>query len=404
MFSSSFAKNLLCTVAAISMLSSCGLIEKKTDTEPSHSWKADKNYNHKGEKEANLATVAFSQGDFKAAEEHIINALANNPRQPQALLVGALLYEQLGRTNRSRQYYEDLILINGDETTILGTNNMKPEKISEIAKKRLRLINVKQSELIIEDKDGAKVFNISEEASQKQGKSAMEEALFLREKKNINNTQAMTEANIKAVEILFTEEEKNVISRFLILKELAENDLITKEEFLKGRMSNVGGILPLSNTPPAYGIDNPVPSPDLIIERINVLKEAVESRAITPREFSAERNLIIEAILPPQPRQRMKPKAPAKDILTAAKDIRKLEVLSDLNLITSKEKAKEQSAIEKRLGISNSAPKVANVAQSVKVQATPETKEVVDTKIEIEESIQDIENIQPLVPDVSSPF
>lgn len=47
------------------------------------------------------------------------------------------------------------------------------------------------------------------------------------------------------------------------------------------------------------GVVKPVPSPDLILERIRALKEAVASRAITPREFSAERDLIIEAILPP---------------------------------------------------------------------------------------------------------
>lgn len=127
--------------------------------------------------------------------------------------------------------------------------------------------------------------------------------------------------------------------------------MITKDEFLNGRMANIGGLLPLTSTPPAYGIGAPVPSPDLILERINALKEAVEARAITPREFSAERNLIIEAVLPPHPRQRLKPKAPSKNILDAAKDIRKLEVIHDLGLITSKEKEKEQKAIEKYLGI-----------------------------------------------------
>lgn len=82
------------------------------------------------------------------------------------------------------------------------------------------------------------------------------------------------------------------------------------------------------------------------MERIKALKEAVASRAITPREFSAERDLIIEAILPPHPRQRLKNKAPSKNILDAAKDIRKLEVLYDLNLITSKEKEKSRKPLK----------------------------------------------------------
>ena len=148
----------------------------------------------------------------------------------------------------------------------------------------------------MEDKDGNKVFNISGEAAARQGKSALEEALFIREQTRAANNRAVSEADVKAVEVLFTPEEQNTVSRFLILKELAENDMVTKEEFLNGRMANLGGLLPLTNTPPAYGVVKPVPSPDLILERIRALKEAVASRAITPREFSAERDLIIEAI------------------------------------------------------------------------------------------------------------
>ena len=145
--------------------------------------------------------------------------------------------------------------------------------------------------------------------------------------------------------------------------------MITKDEFLSRRTANVGGLLPLTSTPPATGIDAPVPSPDLIIERINVLKDAVESRAITPREFSAERDVIIEALLPPNPRTRMKPKAPSKDILGAAKDLRKLEVIYDLNLITSKEKDAEKKAIERYLGINRAAPKTQTDTQAQQVAA-----------------------------------
>ena len=47
--------------------------------------------------------------------------------------------------------------------------------------------------------------------------------------------------------------------------------MVTKEEFLNGRMANLGGLLPLTNTPPAYGVVKPVPSPDLILERIRAL-------------------------------------------------------------------------------------------------------------------------------------
>ena len=193
----------------------------------------------------------------------------------------------------------------------------------------------------------------------------------------------------KAAEVLFSDEEQNMIARFLTLKELAEKDLITKEEFLNARATNVGALLPLTNTPPAFGIDRKVPSPDLIIERISILKEAVEARAITPREFSAERDLIIEALLPPQPRQRMRRKIPSKDVMSAAKDLRKLEVLSDLDLITSKEKTKEQQAIESFLGI-NSATRTPkqNLANQEKSVTLPE-KEIIETKIDVVTEIKE---------------
>lgn len=413
MFSRTIIKSILFTTVAAGLLSSCALFERSANGEPSHSWKEGKNYYSYGNTEANSATVAYSQGDFKTAETHVINALTNNPKHPQALMVGAMVYEQLARPNRARQYYEDLILVGGDETTILGSKDGKPHKMSEIAQQRLRLINMNQSEMIIEDKDGSKIFNISEEAAQRQGKSALEEALFIREQSRSLNNKAVSEADVKAVEVLFSDGEKNTISRFLILKELAENDMITKEEFLNGRMSNIGGILPLTNTPGAYGLEKSVPSPDLIVERINALKEAVEARAITPREFSAERNLIVEAILPPRPRQRMKPKAPSKDILSAAKDLRKIEVLYDLNLITSKEKEKEQKAIEKSLGMGAPvkpalpAPKIETPATvTPKVKASPvasEAPSMLEVEMQAEEIISASEP-QPLIPAVSSPF
>ena len=113
--------------------------------------------------------------------------------------------------------------------------------MTDVAKQRLRLINVKQSKLVIEDQNGVKIFNISTEAGKTQRRSAIEEALFLREKKNIADNRPSSAEELKAVEVLFNDQEQNIISRFLILKELAEKDLVTKEEFLNARNTNIGG-------------------------------------------------------------------------------------------------------------------------------------------------------------------
>ncbi len=391
-----FTGNFIKTAAGCAVLSllasSCALFDQQKTETPNHSWFKGESYGTAGASDAELATVAYSQGHFEEAENYVIQALTLNPRQPQALMVGALVYEKLGRLNRARQYYEDLIIVGGEETTILGTKDAIPERMSEIARQRLRYLNMKQSEILIENKDGIMTFNISKEAASRQGKSAIEEALFVKEQKLIASNQAASAADIKAAEVLFDDNEKNIISRFLIMKELAEKDLITKDEFLNGRMANIGGLLPLTSMPAASGIDSPVPSPDLIIERINSLKEAVESRAITPQEFSVERDMIVEAVLPPNPRQRMKPKAPAKDILSAAKDLRKIEVIHQLGLITKDEKDKEKAAVEKYLGINRAAPKTA---------AKPEAKSSTKTSSPVPEALvnkdeKPAENLIPL--------
>ena len=419
-FSAKNAKIALCSTLVASLLSSCAWFDNSANTAPNHSWEPGKNYGSKGQDDAELATMAYSQGNFEEAEKYVIQALEANPRQPQALMVGALVYEKLGRLNRARQYYEDLTIVGTETMTILGTKDSIPERMSDVARRRLRYLNMKQSEIIIEDNDGVMLFNISQDAAQRQGKSAIEEALFVREQKIIAENKASSDATVKAAELLFNDNEKNIISRFLTMNELAEKDLITQQEFLDARQANIGGLLPLTNIPPAEGVEAPVPSPDLIIERINSLKEALEARAITPQEYSAERNLIIEALLPPHPRQRLKPKAPAKDILSAAKDIRKLEVIQDLGLITQNEKDKEKTAIEKSLGLNNavtSTPSKQNVSVETKTPQEKDDKQSPKNLLNIKKENNELSSISSnsapettiireeiIVPEVSSPF
>ena len=398
---------LVSTALAAGLLSSCSFIESHTSPETYNAL----TFGDNGAKEATKATLAYSQGEFDKADEHVQMSLRQNPKNTQALMIGALTAEKTGRLNRARQYYEDIILVGSDEETVLGTEDMQPQKMVDVAKKRLRLLTINQSKLVIENADGTTSFSISEEAAKRQGRSALEEALFIREQKNAADNKAVTEADVKAVEVLFTPQEQNIISRFLILKELAENDMITKEEFLAARQSNIGGLLPLTNAPAGITADKPVPSPDVIIERINALKAATEERAITPREFSAERDLIIEAILPPAPRQRLKRQAPAKDLLSAAKNLRKLEVIYDLDLITTKEKQKEQAAIERNLGITPTKETTTTVKEKIEIvpaeSLEANTTAPVSTAPQMPELPQSAPTDfapRPLIPDVSSPF
>ena len=387
MFAKNITKNLLCSAAALSLLTGCTSTARLGENGNTPTiWQ----FNDQAAEDANLATVAYSQGNFEEAKRLADRSLQSNPKLPQALIVSAMTAEQLGHYNRARQNYEDLILLNSNDTTILGSTSGKPEKMSSIAQKRLRMITLQQSKMVIEDDNGSKVFNIDDSKALRQSKSAIAKAIFMAQKKKPIAEEPTTEEQIEAAEVLFDDGEQNAIARFLTLKELAEKDLVTQEEFLTARSANIGALLPLTNGAPAYGIDRAVPSPDLIIERINVLKEATEAKAITPREFSAERDLIIETLLPPHPRQRAKRKLPSKDIMTAAKNLRKLEVLYDLNLITTKEKEKEKAAIENYLGINRAPAKT--VEKNTQTAAN-------------EQSIEDdASKAEPLVPMVSNPF
>lgn len=393
MFSHNFNKILL-SATAFGLLTSCAVLDKK-DTPKESNWFVQL-FEKDGQGYADRAILAYSNGDFEKTLTYATDAIKANPRNQQALLVGALASEKLGRYNRARQYYEDLIIINSSDTSILGSSDGQPQKISEIAKNNLRAITIAQTNLTIEERDGTKHFAVNDEASAEIAKNAIVNAL---NKQTIESKEAKTEN----LDNIFSPQEKNIVSRFLILRELAEKDFITKDEFLSRRSANIGGLLPLTNKAPGVGIDAPVPSPDLIIERLEILKEGAETRTITPREFSAERDIIIEALMSPAPRNRIKNKAPSKNILDAADDLRRLEILYDLNLITERERQAEKKAVEKYLGIDNS-PKKLEAAVDTASQK-PEIKPaqpLVPSDTSKTETVT--ETNDQVSPDVSSPF
>ena len=153
-----------------SSLSSCGLISQNTDSDGKSGLFA---LGDGGQREAELAVVAYTQGNFAKADDHVIEALHDNKKNAQALLVGALLSEKTNRPNRARQFYEEILLYNGNEVSVLGTTSPEPQKITDIARVRLRQLNLSQNKLIIEDAQGNKVFNISNEASVRNGTKAI---------------------------------------------------------------------------------------------------------------------------------------------------------------------------------------------------------------------------------------
>lgn len=127
-FSRTVFKSICTAALTAGLLSSCALFERDADGEPSHSWVEGKNYYSYGDKDATLATVAYSQGDFKTAEQHVARALTNNPA-PSAGADGRSLGLRRARTPQPRPP----VLRRPDacrrrRNTLLGSPDGKPAK------------------------------------------------------------------------------------------------------------------------------------------------------------------------------------------------------------------------------------------------------------------------------------
>ena len=266
MFSRNLTKTLL-SATAFSLLTACAIVDKKDSAEESN-WFVQM-FEKDGQNYADKATITYSAGQFDKTLEYTTEALKANPRNQQALLVGALAAEKLGRYNKARQYYEDLIIINGQELSILGSSDGQPQKISEIAKNNLRAITIAQSNLTIENRDGTKHFAISEDAGELQSKTTIATAL------NKKNIKAVRSQPI-GVDDIFSPQEQNIVSRFLILKELAEMSSVglgPEWSWIRnpeaGRYALTGNALRLYGT--ASGLNETVASPTFVgVRQIDV--------------------------------------------------------------------------------------------------------------------------------------
>lgn len=158
---------------------------------------------------------------------------------------------------------------------------------------------------------------------------------------------AAPQETIKGGLDMLSEGDRNIVLRFLTFIRLRDEKYVTEEEWQTRRSVNLGGLLPYTLSPAGKGLDLPAPSGDVIVGRLNALRNALEIRAITPREHAAEREIILEALLPSNPFYRMDPAPVPQDILEGATALRRVETLQNLKLITPAEAKKEKAAIEK---------------------------------------------------------
>jgi hypothetical protein len=135
---------------------------------------------------------------------------------------------------------------------------------------------------------------------------------------------------------LANEGDANIILRFQTLERLFDEELITREEYNRRRGANLGALLRYTA---------PAPKPEQVVERLRYLSVAYEEKSISAREQSAERAVILEALLPAVPRLRANPPPPVSDSMQAAAIVGRLERLVLAKVINANEQAKEKAAV-----------------------------------------------------------
>ena len=170
--------------------------------------------------------------------------------------------------------------------------------------------------------------------------------------------------------------EKNVAQRFEVLKLLLDQGLITPEEYARHRGSNIGALLPYSHEPGAVGLERPVPSGDALVARLEALRRSLEVRAISAKQHAMERSMIINALLPDSPTDRMNQMPPPEDIMQAATMISHLQTLRSRNLVSSEEFDREKRALEQALRTGTTNPQAVAKGDAGPTKAPSAAKKV----------------------------
>mgnify|MGYP001326510091 CR=1 FL=1 len=291
----------------------------------------------------------LAKGDLLQAQAFFDRALQKNPRDVHALLGKGLTHQQTGQLSQAQAAYEAIIALRPNKSQrMVVMNNLEPQPVLELASLYLALL--KNRDL------SSSLVNDQQSREQPRGRATepmimpAQRAQEMRVAGNRNPRSGPTPAT------MISPDDKNIIKRFETLKKLMNEGLITKPEFNARRKANLGALLYLTQQPPAVGLQRSVPSSAQITQRLNAIRRALEMRAITVRQHGAERNTIVEGVLPLSPRVKANPRPAPKGLLASADAIRRVEMLKERGIVTDAEAMAEKAAIEKSLNPSQSKP------------------------------------------------
>ncbi len=282
---------------------------------------------------AELGLAEMAKGNYVSAEGFYKRALKKDAKDVHALMGLGIIYQNTGQTTQARQMYEAIIAIRPPDTEqFVVWKNISTRPIAEIASVNLALLE--SGGVLGEMKRGDGKNSNLVNSPENPGGSAT----------------PMGSPSASSIETpmppMLANGDANIISRFKTMIALRDQGLITQEEFNVRRQANIGSLLPLTSPPPATGLDRPVPSTEQISRRLRAIGRGLEMRAITVSQHSAERTMILDALMPAAPVSVANPAPPPKGLLEAADAVRRLEQLKGSGLITSDEYVKERKAIE----------------------------------------------------------
>lgn len=315
--------------------------------------------------EAELGIAELAKGNYITAEAHFKKALKSNPRDIDALIGAGILYQNTGQLTKARQMYESVLALRPDEAKqFVVWSDITTRPASQIASVNLSLLDSGGITPTVPRATARPAAPVSVRGapagSAMLGRTATPSAP--------SPTMARTMAPDAAMG--FSGKDANIMSRYSTLKALRDQALITPDEFSARRRTNAGALLPLTSPPPAAGLDRPVPTTEQIGGRLRAIGRALEMRAISVAQHSAERSMILDALMPSAPVVVANPALPPRGLMEAADSVRRLEKLRNEGFISSDEYARERQAIELAMRpASPQAPK-AMAAKSVSKPAT----------------------------------
>ena len=301
--------------------------------------------------EAELGLAEMAKGNYVAAEGHYQRALKVNSKDVHALLGQGILYQSTGQTTKARQMYEAVLAIRPkDSQRMVIWNDVSTRPVAEIASVNLALLDsggllasMGRGPTGPQAGDERPVAPAPPPASRPVVSGAPNGTAML------GRRLATPVATTAPAMPMLSNGDANIVSRFKTMRALRDQSLITQDEFDTRRRVNVGALLPLTSPPPAAGLDRPVPATGQISGRLRAIGRALEMRAMSVSQHTAERSMILDALMPGAPVVVANPGKPPEGLMEAADAVRRLEQLQDGGFISSDEYARERKAIERAM-------------------------------------------------------